>query len=127
MGGEINMGKIVFIIFITLLTSSCTTTSSFLIYNDTNKDVTVTISYAVENPDNTESFVLAPEKSEFWMYEQSSFDTNTFYLQIQSIKLAIDNKCEVSLSRSEIEKQVKKEKDEWQWIFDINLKLFDGC
>jgi len=120
------MGKIVFIILITLL-ASCTTTSSFLIYNDTNKDVTVTISYAVENPDNTESFVLAPEKSEFWMYEQSSFDTNTFYPQIQSIKLATDNKCEVSLSRSELEKQVKKEKDEWQWIFDINLKLFDGC
>lgn len=120
------MGKINLLLCLVFLTS-CTTTSSFLIYNETEKDVSVTVIYKVESSDNKESFVLPSKKSEFWMYEQGAFDSKSFYPQINSIQIVKSEKCKLSLTRGELEKIVTKEKDEWQWVLDINKNLFKGC
>jgi len=126
MGFETVMGKIVVIFFISLL-CSCTATNSFLIFNDTDKNVSVTVHFAVESPDKDDTFNLQPNQSEFWMYEQSAFASDTLYPQIESIKIVTKNNCEVVLKRTELEKIAKKEDDEWQWILDINENLLDAC
>ena len=118
------MAKIVLLCFVLLL-PACATRDGFFIYNDTNKEVTVTVTFAVENPGNGDTFILQPKKDEMWMYDHSIFEPNTFHPTIGHIKVVVDNKCKVELNRSDLEDIVKK--DGGPWKLNITKMLLNTC